>query len=180
MDKMVHEQCRQKTALDGVFIVAEYSKFIENYIGDIKYEFYFDMITDLVKVMIKSLSKNFQFKQKLKRSILTFVPLYPSRERWRGFNQSEKIATLLSRYFNIPCRKLLTKRKNTKHQVGLARKERLQNVHNVFEVVKKESLCTSVIIIDDVMTTGGTLEECAKVLKKSGVKEVYGLVFARG
>jgi competence protein ComFC len=177
---LVHRKCKSKTDLDGVFIIAEYSKFIENYIGDIKYEFYFAMIPDLVHVMTKSLAGNFQFRQKVNKSVFTFVPLHPSRERWRGFNQSEKIAISLSQYFQIPCKKLLKKIKNTKHQVGLARKERLRNVQEAFDVVHGKPLGTSVIVVDDVMTTGGTLEECAKVLKQEGVKKVYGLVFARG
>lgn len=179
--KMVHKKCRLKTYLDGVFVVAKYSKFIENYIGDIKYEFYFAMIDDLVKVMNIGLEKNINFRKIIKVSTLTFVPLNPWRKRWRGFNQAEEIAKKVSKYWDANCIKLLKRKKKTKSQVGLKRRERLKNLSDAFELIKSSDYTKQfVIVVDDVMTTGSTLEECAKVLKHSGVKKVYGLVFARG
>jgi ComF family protein len=206
---MVHKDCKEKTYLDGVFVVARYTKFIEDYIGDIKYEFYFAMIDDLVKVINWGLRKeldckyggqydsrynsqcdgqyNGRFDRIVKNSIMTFVPLNPWRKRFRGFNQSELLAVKLSKSQNTKCVKLLKRVKNTKKQVGLKRGQRLKNLKEAFEINKKvveelsaSSFQPSAIIVDDVMTTGATLEECAKVLKKAGIKKVYGLVVARG
>ena len=69
--------------------------------------------------------------------------------------------------------------KNTQSQVGLSRSERLKNVLGDFAVVGKLS-CRRLLLVDDVCTTMATLNECSRVLKKNGVKEVIGIVLARG
>ncbi len=180
--KLVHLNCKEKTNLDGVFVVAKYSKFIENFIGDIKYEFYFAMIPDIVKVMIKYLENNNIFMKIVKGSVFTFIPLHYFRQNWRGFNQSFEIAKLLSQHFGVKCLNLIGKIKYTKHQVGLKRGERKLNIKGSFNLNKhcREYQVNKVILVDDVMTTGSTLEEGAKILKEVGVKYVYGLVIARG
>lgn len=177
---LVHDKCKSKSYLKGVFIAAKYDKFIEDYIGDIKYEFYFAMIGDLVKVMNKYLEENQEFQKIIAQSDVTFVPLHFWRRRWRGFNQAEKIACGIAKYWKTDCKKLLKRVKRTKCQVGLKRKARLANLKDAFKFTYKGEIKNSVIIVDDVMTTGSTLEECGKVLKESGVDEVYGLVVARG
>ncbi len=178
---VAHDKCGGKTRLDGVFIISKYSKFIEDYIGDIKYEFYYAMIDDLVKVMNFALKKNIDFKRIVKSSAITFVPLHKKRKRWRGFNQSEEMAKKIADFWNCPCLKLLNRVKNTKCQVGLDKKERLNNLDNSIKIVQGTDVKTSsIIVVDDVMTTGNTLEECAKVLKSKGFKKIYGLIFARG
>jgi competence protein ComFC len=179
---MVHRSCKSKTNLDGVFVIAKYSKFIENYIGDIKYEFYFAMIGDLVKVINQALGANTGFSELVADSVLTFVPLHPMRKRWRGFNQAERIAQGVAKYWGEECKKLLKRKNKTRSQVGLKRRERIGNMQGAFEFVSNtyELETRNVFVVDDVMTSGGTLEECAKVLKTSGCRRVYGLVFARG
>ncbi|MBN2015470.1 ComF family protein [Candidatus Dojkabacteria bacterium] len=196
---MVHEECKSETNLDGVFVVAKYSKFIEDFIGDIKYEFYFAMVDDLVEVINRaygracSCSVAVNFRKVIKRSIITFIPLNPWRKRWRGFNQSELIAKKLAEYWKVDCKELLKRIKNTRKQVGLKRRERLKNLKDAF-MLEENIVFTkgepasgwewldgrTVVIVDDVMTTGATLEECSKILKEAGVNKVYGLVFARG
>lgn len=180
---LVHMGCKEKTHLNGVFVIAKYSKFVENYLGDIKYEFYFAMISDLVKLINRSLEENPHFLNVKGNSILTFVPLHKRRRNWRGFNQAEKLAQGIGAYFNIPCVKLLCRIRKTHSQVGLSRTSRLSNLKDAFELntLKPPIKNTSnVIVVDDVMTSGATLEECAKVLKANGYQRVYGLVFARG
>lgn len=182
--RFVHKKCQSRTSLDGVFIVAEYSKLIEDFLGDIKYEFYFAMIDDLVRIMFNYLNKNKLFLDVLQSSILTYVPLHPRRKRWRGFNQAEKMTKILSDRFGHRHKKYLVRNKHTKTQVGLSRIERLNNLDRAFifnsEVEINEEEKDSVIVVDDVMTSGATLEECGSVLKRSGFYKVYGLVFARG
>lgn len=179
---LVHKKCKKETSLDGVFITAEYSKFIENYIGDIKYEFYFAMIGDLVRVMVDALANNEVFLEVVKDSIITFVPLHSMRKRWRGFNQAEEIARRVAKNWSINCVKLVKRVRRTKSQVGLGRRKRLANLRDALKVLDsvKQVDDKGVIVIDDVMTSGATLEECAIVLKESGIQKVYGLVFARG
>lgn len=111
------------------------------------------------------------------------VPLHPSKFRKRGFNQAELLARDLSNEIQIPIRLLLKKKRKTKDQKNLNRKERKKNIENVFCVDKEETkkgIPKSVLLIDDVSTTGSTLTECAKVLKKQGVQKVAFLSVCAG
>lgn len=181
---LIHLQCMEKTHLDGVIVVAEYSKFIEDYIGDIKYEFYFAMIPEIASIANEYLKRNNMYKHVLRHSMITYVPLHASRKRWRGFNQAEKFAIEIANYWDVPVRKLLHRGRKTHSQVGLGRAQRLRNLRDAFSLADNTELhignYKKVVIVDDVMTSGATLEECARVLKVAGCEAVYGLVFARG
>lgn len=114
---------------------------------------------------------------------LTFVPLHPQRLAERGFNQSQLIAEELSNLMKIPCVDLLQRIRYTTTQASVKdRKERLTHLHNCFALQPDVSkpLPASVLLIDDVTTTGTTLNECARVLKAAGVKTVVGLTIAHG
>ena len=103
------------------------------------------------------------------------VPLHPSKFRKRGFNQAELLAREFGKQMNIPIRLLLKKKQKTKDQKNLNRIERKKNVKNVFCVNGaeiKKGVPKSVLLIDDVTTTGSTLTECARVLKHQGVQQV--------
>jgi len=115
-------------------------------------------------------------------NVITAVPLHPHRQRDRGFNQAEEIATHLSPLMNIPYQPLLLRTQNTVSQASLSDKfERLDNLSSSFEIlVPAAEFSDSVLIIDDVTTTGTTLNECAKVLKAHGYLQVHGLVLAHG
>ena len=116
------------------------------------------------------------------------VPLHPRRLRFRGFNQSELLAQTLADTLapglSIAAPKGIIRRtRYTKPQMKThTREERLGNLKNAFAVVGENASLirgTSVWLIDDVATTGTTLEECATVLKQSGAKSVFGIVLAR-
>jgi ComF family protein len=109
------------------------------------------------------------------------VPLHPKRLRERGFNQSLLLARHVAPRLNAKLDFLTLRRtRYTKPQTGLKRGERRKNVRRAFELRDPKALREKVIVlVDDVATTGSTLNECARVLKKSGCKEVYGLVLAR-
>lgn len=116
-------------------------------------------------------------------TIITFVPLHPARFARRGYNQAEILAEVVSQRLKIPSLNLLRKVKNTKRQVGMVGRKRRQNLKGVFRIrnsKKPEIKGKKIIIIDDIATTGATLNECAKVLKEAGAKEVWGLVIALG
>lgn len=117
-----------------------------------------------------------------KTDLITFVPLHPLRQRERGFNQSHLIAEKVARLSGVPCLPTLRKIIPSQNQVEIHdRNHRLQNVQNVFEIIKKDGVeRKSVLLIDDVATTGTTLNECARILKANGAREVIGLVIAHG
>lgn len=114
--------------------------------------------------------------------VLVSVPLSKRRLKWRGFNQAEEIAKELSNFFKIPLvSDCLIKIKETLPQVNLSEKERRKNVEGAFWVRNKRKIRERrILLIDDIFTTGATMEECAKVLKKAGAKEVIGIVIAKG
>jgi len=109
------------------------------------------------------------------------VPLHPRRLRERGFNQALLLARELSKKTKIPLRaKALRKIKYTPTQTGLTGRQRKKNLKGAFQVAQKESLTgRSVLLIDDVYTTGATASECARVLQKAGAQRVAVLTLAR-
>ena len=113
-----------------------------------------------------------------KKFVLMPVPLHKSRLRKRGYNQAYEIAKELSKLSGREVDTTLIRKKNTEMQAQLKFKQRANNVKNAFEVETKLRN-KNIVLIDDVMTTGNTLKECAKALIKAGAKEVKVLVFAR-
>jgi len=107
------------------------------------------------------------------------VPLHNSRLRQRGFNQSIELARVVAKQLNIPIEfDAISRRRSTTSQMGLDAKQRRKNIKGAFLVVKEVS-ARHVLIIDDVMTTGSTVDELARTLKKSGVEKVGVLSFSR-
>ncbi len=109
------------------------------------------------------------------------VPLHPRKLRQRGFNQSLVLAEEMASILNIELEYLSFRRtKDTKSQTGLNMDERRKNVKNAFELIDRRHYKErTVILVDDVATTGSTINECARTLKKAGCEKVYGLVLAR-
>jgi competence protein ComFC len=108
------------------------------------------------------------------------VPLHPARQRERGFNQATLLAQLLSAHAAIPCRPLLKRIRYTTTQTALDRSERMENLHNAFRLRKNADVRgLRMLLIDDVLTTGSTLSECARVLKRAGAKSVHAATAAR-
>jgi ComF family protein len=110
------------------------------------------------------------------------VPLSKERIVSRGFNQAHLLALSLSRKLKIPFRSdILVKIRNTVPQSLLSRKERLRSPAGAFSINRniKKGLPHRILIVDDVMTTGATMNECARVLRVAGVRVVYGVVLAR-
>lgn len=110
------------------------------------------------------------------------VPLYKKQYWRRGFNQTELLVSEIGRYFNKPViAKNLKRIKNTRPQYKLNKSERIKNIKKVFAVIKPETFHQkSVLLVDDVYTTGATVNECAKVLSKAGANSVDVLVLAHG
>ena len=110
------------------------------------------------------------------------IPLHRSRERERGFNQSEIIAEFLARRFGVALgTHALCRIKNTFPQIEMADDDRRRNnIANAFKVVIPEAIRKkTVILVDDVSTSGATLEETARVLKEAEAKSVWAAVIAR-
>lgn len=175
-------KCQNKN-LDGLYFPFNYQQpLIKNLIFHFKYE------PNLVKELAEPLANLWEDYFSLLDKKINFsdflvlpLPLEKNRLRWRGFNQSEELAKYFCQDFNLETRNdILIKVKKTESQVNLDEKERRENIKGAFLVENKEAIeGRKILLIDDVYTTGSTLEEAAKVLKENGAKEIWGLVLAR-
>lgn len=108
------------------------------------------------------------------------VPLHPRRLKERGFNQSLEIGRLVARELGTKCASgALVRSRETPPQASLSFQQRQHNLTKAFVAQGQEVAGKEILIVDDVMTTGGTLNECAKVLKKARAGDVAALVVAR-
>ncbi len=178
--------CQKESFLDGVISLAPFydPSPLSELLHDYKYSFAKD-IENLWREMVeksKVFSKmNFLWQEK---NYFVFIPLFPLRERWRGFNQARDLAEIfvaqakkkfLEKEFFVA--NALKRVKPTKQQAKLNREERLQNVKDAFAINNHPP--ERVILVDDVFTTGATLQEAARVLKEAGTKEVWALTLFR-
>lgn len=172
---LTHPRCEKVGGLDGLFVLAHYRGIIPKAIREIKYQGYFAIAGEFADLIVDKYHNNFEFQY------LVPVPLSKDRQRLRGFNQAEKLAKALALK---PVVNLLVRSRDTRPQFDLKYDDRKKNLKDAFTLnpnlktldLKPYSFC----LIDDVATTGTTLSECAKVLKKAGSKKVYGITIARG
>ena len=115
-----------------------------------------------------------------KYDIMLCVPMYISKKMQRGYNQSELIAKEIARTTGLKyINRNLVKIKNTKKQSTLTKNQREENVKNAFVVKNVDKIKNKkIILFDDIYTTGSTVNECSKVLKKAGAKEIVVLTLA--
>ena len=120
---------------------------------------------------------------RLKDALVTFVPMHPKRERKRGFNHSELLASKASELMGFECAKLLMRTRNDPQQARLNREERINNLKGAFIVPEMEIEKVSgrnILLIDDVFTTGATAKSCAEALLDAGAAKVYFAAYAYG
>lgn len=108
------------------------------------------------------------------------VPLHPIRQKERGYNQSKFISKGMVKILGgTIIENALTRDKNTVSQTTLNREERQQNVHQAFQMGRPSAISgKTIILVDDLITTGATMNECARVLKENGAKQVIGVAVA--
>lgn len=178
--------------LDGFFSALSYDqKVVQDILHAYKYNFVEDLGEVLGKLMVKYLQEhNLNFNQV---DYILPVPLHRKRELQRGFNQAEILAKCVSGFLGKPLwpKNILIRKGYRSSQVKTKdRASRIENVKGIFECADCHSReggnpvpdfikNKKILLIDDVATTGATLSECAKVLKRSGAAKVVGLVAAK-
>ncbi len=180
--------CSDRHALDGIFSATPYrgNSIVEDAIHVMKYEFVAELCDPLGRFLSEAVSRS----ELPLPEIIIPVPLHPWRLRFRGFNQSARIAASLAAhlapYLDVPVREdILIRNRFTLPQArSHDTRERQENLREAFSVSEIRDSKTrlknaTVWLVDDVATTGATLEECAKALKKTGAKKVFGIVVAR-
>ena len=149
-------------------------------VGKVVEHFKFKQVRSLAPIMVNSILELLTPNFVTPEDILVPIPLHWRRWLFRGYNQAHVLTQELQKHF--PDNQISTDLKRiryTSQQARLKRDERLNNLSGAF-VWKGETVPRSVILIDDVVASGSTLEEAARVLKKAGVKQVKAIVFARG
>lgn len=180
-----HPGCQTSTGLDGLTSIFAYKGIIKKGIGKLKYRFVSDLASDLVEIFLASCGEDKVFSDFCleKQPFLVPIPLHPQRERWRGFNQSALLGKMIAQNLGINfCPDLLQRIKNTTPQIKLKEKERKANIKDAFQISPSSPsalLSSPLILFDDAWTTGATLKEAARILKRAGVKIVWGLTLAR-
>jgi len=177
-DICVCNNCRKrKVFYDKVISCFVYEEPLKSLIHLSKYKYY-DYIMEFLSItMVKHiLAIGFSFKD---YDFITSVPTHLLRLREREYNQSNIIAKKISKFLKIPLKNgIIYCKKNRPSQSGLKKEARLKNVEDNF-FVKEDLTDKNIIIIDDVITTGSTLSECAKALKEKGANKVLGLTLAK-
>jgi ComF family protein len=122
-----------------------------------------------------------EFLRRCRAELIVPVPLHPKRLRWRGFNQSVLLARQVSRAYDTPVDPfVLLRSRETPAQTQLTEAERRRNMRGAFAVnPDKPVKGKNVLLIDDVYTSGATVEECSRALRRGGAREVYVLTLAR-
>ncbi len=167
--------------LDKIFAAGSYdNSLLKSAIFCLKYHYVQELAVDLSRYLINYLKKVPEYP--FNNFVLIPVPLHSKRLRERGFNQAGLLAQEASPFLKLPLGlDFLIRRRYTKPQVDLKGEARVKNVADAFYCLKPEAVKgKKIILVDDVLTTGSTLSECARVLKESGAKEVYGLALAKG
>ncbi len=119
--------------------------------------------------------------RRLEPQLLLPVPIHPDRRRARGFNQAEELARRLSIFFCIPVdTRTLRRTRNTLPQKDLSPAERLHNLEQAFTAAPLPPHIHTVLLVDDIYTTGSTMEACARALKRVGIRRVYCLSLCIG
>lgn len=130
----------------------------------------------------KIIIKNEKICRKMKNyDIIIPVPIHKKRKHERGYNQSEIIAKQLAKSLGVELvADSLIKQKNTLQQSTLTKKQREENVKQVYKIQNKQKIENrKIILLDDIYTTGSTAEECSKILKQNGAKEILVLTIAK-
>lgn len=107
------------------------------------------------------------------------VPLHRVRENWRGFNQAMMLAEILAESWGVKVLEVVKRKKATRPVAEMGKNEREREILGAFELVNMELIKGKrLVVVDDVVTTGGTMKEVAKVLKKGGARWVGGWALA--
>jgi len=181
-----HPSCQDKTSLAALGAVSSYqNSVLKETIHCFKYQGVINLISPLTILLKNFLSNSFFFQNLLQNEqelLIIPLPLHFKKKKERGFNQSELLALKISQFFNLNYSdKPLIRKINNPPQFSLKDINlRKSNVEGIFEIKNEISVRNKIILlVDDVYTTGATLNEAAKILKHNGAKKVIGVVLAR-
>jgi len=175
-DFFLHKEIPEN--IDNVFAIFKFDDLFKKIVHALKYQGNKSIGVELGKQMSIFIETEMIKKDE---SVFVPIPLHPIKYRERGYNQAEAIARGLSIELNIPVKTKLIKRvRNTSTQTKLNAEERRANMESAFAIINDPDIekIRQVVLVDDVFTTGSTMNSAAKVLKEKGFDRVIGLVAA--
>ncbi len=163
-------------SFDHCYVCLSYSDpLIEKLIKNFKYHYLKNLSFILADILTRQIAR-----LNLPEAIITNIPLHIRKKKKRGFDQTEILAKLVAKNLNWPYQPLLKRIKNTATQAELAKADRKENVQNAFALNTDYDLKNkTIILIDDVATTGSTLNEAARILKIKQPNKILAIVLAK-
>jgi competence protein ComFC len=172
-DYRVCSKCKNSSSLNRVFVVTDYDNLAKELIHKLKFERGMSASKEIAEII------GSQFGDLDKNIIIVHLPTANSRIRQRGYDQAELIAKYFAKQTGLKRKKPL-KRNSFSRQVGASRKQRFAQLENAFEIKNQDAINgKNIILVDDVVTTGASIESAAKNLKNAGAKGVDAILFAQ-
>ncbi|PLX25742.1 hypothetical protein C0580_01545 [Candidatus Parcubacteria bacterium] len=172
---------KDKLYFEACYVCCDYhNKLLQKIIKNYKYS-YLENMADLLVDILEKQSRRLSLP---KNTIISNVPLHKRKRKIRGFDQTEILAKKLAQRLNLKYSPMLVRKRHTKAQARLSKEQRQKNISNAFEINKKDSLKNSkspkkILLLDDVTTTGSTLNQASKALKEAGYKNIFCLAIAK-
>lgn len=189
-----HARCRLPLGMERLVAPYQYKGVLQKVIKETKYKNAWGVAEELAGKWAREVLVE---EEDWTGAVVTSVPMYGPKARERGFNQAERLGRALANSLQgdslkVEYREMLRRVRATRPQYGLSRKERARNVKGAFvlnpksEILNPKQIRNSktkipklVLLVDDVWTTGSTMRECTRVLRRKGFEEVWGVVLAR-
>ena len=155
---------------------------LQNLIHYFKYRSFQSVAPILGEILIEYLEEIILHSEfEILNYVVIPIPLHSARERRRGFNQAQLLSEIIAHQWNLKMENVLKRTKNNKPQVGLrGNDERRKNMENCFAILNPLAISNkNIILVDDVITSGATLNEAARILKENGARKILALVVAK-
>jgi competence protein ComFC len=179
---LTHAFCLKKYSPLAVTAIFYYNDILKKIIKATKYQLATEVLKELFAIVDPKKIEKLSFFANLKNTVFQPIPLYPTKERKRGFNQARLITSFFQKFLPFQEVDYLQRKKETKPQAEIKeRKKRYLNIRGAFLLNPKTKVDKdkTIIVVDDVLTTGLTALEAVKTLKKEGFEKVFVLALAK-
>lgn len=180
---LTHPSCQKKLNIDGLLTLYYYSPILKKIIKNIKYRLATEVWQEFYRIIKPEAIEKLAFYKKLSYDfIIQPIPLTKNKYNERGFNQAKIISVFFQKFLNFPIVNLLIRKKETQPQAQTkSLLKRYLNLKGAFKLINSNFTdYNKIILVDDVVTSGATVKEAARVLKEAGAKKVYVLALAKG
>ena len=177
---LTHPDCTKSLNIDGLLCVYHYDPILKKIIKNIKYRLAIEVWKEFYKTISPETIYKLSFYNGISQDfVIQPIPLSKIKYNERGFNQASFISTFFQRFLHFPIVNLLTRNKEVPSQAQIKNKKgRYLNTKGIFTAI--QSVNPNILLVDDIITSGSTVKEAAKILKMAGAKKVYVLALAKG